>query len=98
MIDGTQVVPGTGVNGVTNLTTGDVQITIDSQQSPDLLKRTLDKWLVVSLAHEVNHSVRAQAGPGGGTTLLDRLITEGMSSAFDSRFHRPSVCRGFTPL
>ena len=83
MIDGTQVIPSIGITGVTEFTTGQVQITIDAHQSPRLLKRTLDTWLLVALAHEVDHSVRVQAGPGEGGTLLDRLITEGMSSAFD---------------
>lgn len=40
-------------------------------------------WLPRTLSHEVNHSVRILAGPGFGTSLLEDMITEGISSVFD---------------
>lgn len=82
IVDGTQVIPQTGVNGVTD-PLGQVLITLDIQQSHGALKRSLSTWLPEALAHEVDHSVRIGAGPGFGLTLLEQLISEGMSSVFD---------------
>lgn len=62
---------------------GQVDIPVDTRQSPPALRTTLRRWLRVALSHETDHSVRAQAGPGLGPTLLDLVISEGMSSAFD---------------
>jgi uncharacterized protein YjaZ len=36
-----------------------------------------------ALSHEVDHSVRILAGPGFGDSLLEEIISEGISSAFD---------------
>jgi Predicted Zn-dependent protease (DUF2268) len=83
IVSGTQVIPGTGTNGFTDPATGQVQITLKLVQSRSALERTLRTWLPVALAHEVDHSVRIEAGPGFGRTLLEQLISEGMSSAFD---------------
>lgn len=42
-------------------------------------------WLPHTLAHEVDHSVRALAGPGTGigVNLLDEIVSEGIASVFD---------------
>ena len=83
MVDGTQVIPHTGVGGDTSLTTGQVRITLDVKQNPRALRQSLRVWVAQALSHEVNHSVRIQTGPGFGTTLLDQMISEGVASAFD---------------
>jgi hypothetical protein len=83
MVDGTQVIPHTGVAGVTSLTTGQVMITLDTKQRPSALRQSLRVWVTQALSHEVNHSVRIHKGPGFGTTLLDEMISEGVASAFD---------------
>ena len=62
---------------------GQVQILLDIQQAPSALRRSVSTWLLQALAHEVDHSVRIEAGPGCWPTLLDQRICEGMSSAFD---------------
>lgn len=80
---GTQVIPRTGINGFTDPSSGQVQITLDSQLSPAALKQTMGTWLPEALAYEVDHSVRVLAGPGFGPTLLKQFISEGMASAFD---------------
>jgi len=41
-------------------------------------------WLPHSFSHEVDHSVRILAGPGFGVSLLEQIISEGISSAFDT--------------
>lgn len=76
------VIAGTGVNGSTD-SSGLVQIMIDTHQSRSALKTTLRVWLLQALSHEIDHSVRFEAGPGFGLPLLDQLITEGLASAFD---------------
>lgn len=78
----TDVIAGTGINGSTD-SSGMVQIMIDTHQSPSALKTTLRVWLLQALSHEIDHSVRFEAGPGFGLPLLDQLITEGLASAFD---------------
>lgn len=83
MFSGTQVIPGLGVNGFTDPISGEVEIAIDVRQSPSALRRSLSVWLLPALAHEVDHSVRIQAGPGFGRTLLEQLISEGLSTAFE---------------
>ena len=83
MVDGTQVIPHTGVAGDTSLNTGQVMITLDTKQSPRALRQSVRVWVTQALSHEVNHSVRIQTGPGFGTTLLDEMISEGVASAFD---------------
>jgi uncharacterized protein YjaZ len=56
---------------------------VDTRQHAGSLKRSLTTYRVEALAHEIDHSVRIEAGPGFGNTLLEELVTEGMSSAFD---------------
>lgn len=77
-----QVVPQTGVNGVTNSKTGGIAIVFG--QTPQVsLGTIMQLWLPRTFSHEVDHSVRARAGPGLGGTLLEEIISEGISSAFD---------------
>ena len=83
IVDGTQVIPHTGVTGDTSLNTGQVMITLDTKQSPRALRQSLRLWVTQALSHEVDHSVRIQKGPGFGTTLLDEMVSEGVASAFD---------------
>lgn len=80
--NGTRVIPGTGIAGATSQD-GQVTLTVDTEQSTTAMRRSLTVWLVQDLSHEVNHSVRIEAGPGCGRTLLDLLICEGVASAFD---------------
>ena len=83
VVPGTNVIPGRGVLGFTNPETGQVTITVNTRQHAGALKHSLTTYLVEALSHEVDHSVRIEAGPGFGTTLLEELVTEGISSAFD---------------
>jgi hypothetical protein len=77
-----QVIPQTGTDGFTNPGTGD--ITIWFRPTPQAsLNKILRLWLPRTLSHEVDHSVRILAGPGCGPTLLENLVCEGISSAFD---------------
>jgi hypothetical protein len=76
------VTPQTGADGFTNPGTG--RITIWLGQTPQAsFRRVMQLWLARTLSHEVDHSVRILAGPGFGTTLLEYLVSEGISSAFD---------------
>jgi len=81
-LSASQVIPQTGTFGSTNPVTGSITIGFGptSQVSP---ARTLRFWLPRSLSHEVDHSVRIIAGPGAGVSLLQLIITEGISSVFD---------------
>jgi uncharacterized protein YjaZ len=79
----TSVIPETGTGGYTDPNTRYVTIWFDPGRGVAALHKTLGVWLAVTLAHEVDHSVRVQGGPGFGPTLLDNLISEGLSSAFD---------------
>lgn len=79
---GLQVIPQTGTNGYTNPGSG--VITIGFEQTPQASFSTITQlWLARTLSHEIDHSVRVLAGPGFGITLLEQIITEGISSAFD---------------
>lgn len=76
------VIPQTGTNGYTNPASG--VITIGLEQTPQASFSTIMQlWLARTLSHEIDHSVRVLAGPGFGLTLLEQIITEGISSAFD---------------
>jgi hypothetical protein len=79
----TKVIPQTGANGSTTPRTGQVLISLDPAQTRAAFRRTLTTWLLVTLAHEVDHSVRIQAGSGFGLTLLEDFISEGMWFDFD---------------
>jgi len=77
-----QVSPQSGTNATTSPVTGSIMIGFGPapQASP---ARTLRFWLPRSLSHEVDHSVRIIGGPGSGVSLLQQIITEGISSVFD---------------
>jgi Predicted Zn-dependent protease (DUF2268) len=75
------VIPQTGTFGVTGKS-GQVTVAFRPTQQASL-GRTAEFWLPRALSHEVDHSVRIQAGPGIGTTLLPQMIAEGISSVFD---------------
>jgi predicted Zn-dependent protease DUF2268 len=73
----------TGTSGVTSPGTGKIAVAFG--QTPQSRLSTIMKlWLPRTFSHEVNHSVRALAGPGLGVTLLEDIISEGISSAFDT--------------
>jgi uncharacterized protein YjaZ len=77
-----KMIPQAGTYGFTKPGFGN--ITISFQPTPQAsLSQIMTLWLPRTLAHEVNHSVRILAGPGYGTTLLQQIISEGLSSAFD---------------
>ena len=78
-----QVIPQTGTNGYTDPDTAD--ITIGFGPTPQASLSTIMRlWLPRAFSHETDHSVRILAGPGFGGSLLEQLITEGISSAFDT--------------
>lgn len=76
-----RVIPDVGIGGLTDPSSGDVEISMD-QRSPVPLERMLQTWLPLALAHELHHSKRILDGPGYGTTLLGALVTEGSAEAF----------------
>jgi hypothetical protein len=79
---GSPVIPQTGTNGYTNPGSG--VITIGFEQTPQAsLSTIMQLWLPRTFSHEIDHSVRILAGPGFGASLLEEIITEGISSAFD---------------
>jgi Predicted Zn-dependent protease (DUF2268) len=77
------LIPQAGVSGDTSRGTGQVFLAF-GQTAHATLTRTLDlQWLPRDAAHEVNHSVRILGGMGFGATLLQRMISEGIATAFD---------------
>jgi hypothetical protein len=71
-----------GSNGITDPTNG--HITIAFGPTPQAsVRQALTLWLQRAMSHEVDHSVRILAGPGFGPTLIQEIITEGISSVFD---------------
>jgi hypothetical protein len=77
-----QIIPQTGTNGFTDPETG--SITIVFGQTPQASLSTIMRlWLPRTFSHELDHSVRILAGPGFGVSLLEEIISEGISSAFD---------------
>ena len=78
----TPVIPQTGTSGYTSPATGG--ITIGLGQTPQAsFSMIMQLWLPRTLSHEIDHSVRILAGPGFGASLLEQIISEGISSAFD---------------
>ena len=76
------VIPQTGTAGYTSPATGG--ITIGLGQTPQAsFSMIMQLWLPRTLSHEIDHSVRILAGPGFGVSLLEGIISEGISSAFD---------------
>jgi hypothetical protein len=79
---GSAVIPQTGTYGLTN---ADGRITIGFLPTAQAsLGTIMTLWLPRTLSHEVDHSVRFLAGPGYGPSLLEQIISEGISSAFDT--------------
>lgn len=77
MVGGGDVIPGLGVDGFTDPTSGQVQINVDLHESPGTLRRSLSIWLLLVLAHEVDHSVRIQSGPDSEPRYLSSSSTRG---------------------
>jgi hypothetical protein len=75
------VIPQTGTFGITGKR-GQVTVSFGPTQQASL-RTAAGFWLPRALSHEVDHSVRIQAGPGIGSTLLPQIISEGISSVFD---------------
>ena len=73
----------TGTSGVTNSAGGAVVVAFGPTAQAGIGKAL--RWLPHTLAHEVDHSVRAVAGPGAGSgvNLLDEIVSEGIASVFD---------------
>jgi hypothetical protein len=81
-ITGSGLIPQTGTFGETSPGTG--RIAIGFGRTPQASFSIIMKlWLPRTLSHEVDHSVRILAGPGCGPTLLEGIVCEGISSAFD---------------
>jgi hypothetical protein len=81
--DPADLVTQTGTSGVTNSAGGAVVVAFGPTAQAGLGKALA--WLPHTLAHEVDHSVRALAGPGTGfgVNLRDEIVSEGIASAFD---------------
>ena len=79
---GAAAIPQTGTSGYTDPASGGIVIGWQptAQASFSMIMRL---WLARTLSHEIDHSVRILAGPGFGPTLLEQIISEGISSAFD---------------
>lgn len=81
-VDDTYLVPETGVGGVTR---ADTSIVIDVQpHAPVGTLSTLHDWLPFVLAHELDHAVRFEYGPGIVGRMLDYIVTEGLADSFAS--------------
>jgi hypothetical protein len=74
-------IPQVGVNGFANPGNGLVTISLDPNSKIGLAT-TLRVWLPVLLANAVNKSARVKAGPGFGSTLLEHLVSQGLSDEF----------------
>lgn len=80
---GSHLIPQTGTNGETNPASGVIAIVFGP--TPQVSVSTIMKlWLPRTFSHEIDHSVRILAGPGAGVSLLEEIISEGISSAADS--------------
>ena len=77
------LIPQTGTSGVTSPGTGKIAIAFGPTPQSSL-SAIMKLWLPRTFSHEVSHSVRALAGPGLGVTLLEDIISEGISSGFDT--------------
>ncbi|HEY1642674.1 MAG TPA: DUF2268 domain-containing putative Zn-dependent protease [Streptosporangiaceae bacterium] len=79
---GSHLTPQTGTGGQTNPADG--VIVISFGPTPQVSLSTVMKlWLPRVFAHEIDHSVRIATGVGIWPTLLQQIIAEGISSAFD---------------
>ena len=75
------VIPQTGADGMTG-ESGQVTVWFRATGQASLSQAARSS-LPRALSHEVDHSVRILAGPSFGSTLLQQIITEGISSVFD---------------
>jgi uncharacterized protein YjaZ len=75
-----EVVPQTGTSGSINLVG---RVALAFGPTPASLAAIMRLWLPRTFSHEIDHSFRALAGPGLGLSLLDALISEGISTALD---------------
>lgn len=84
--------PATGLGGDTDPFTGNVTITVD-RDSPIGLEVSLERWLRVPLAHELNHVKRIKDGPGFGASipLGDAFVFEGLAEAFAAELYPGTV-------
>ena len=76
------LIPHTGTDGFTDPKTGHIMIVFGPTAQASLGK-VMTFWLPRTLSHEVDHSVRILSGPGFGLTLVERTMSEGISSVFD---------------
>lgn len=81
-MDDRALVPELGVGGDTG---ADTSVVIDVEPgAPVGTVATLRDWLPFVLAHELNHVVRFQDGPGIVGAMLDDFVSEGLADAFAS--------------
>jgi hypothetical protein len=73
------VVPEVGIGGSTD-PRGEVSVRIKDAEFIEADQ--LRVWLPDTLAHEAHHSVRTQQGPGTGTTLGEKIVSEGLATVF----------------
>jgi uncharacterized protein YjaZ len=79
-VDDQHLVQETGVGGVTRL---DTSILIDVEpDAPVGTRTTLQTWLPFVLAHELDHAVRFDDGPGLIGRMLDYFVSEGLADSF----------------
>jgi Predicted Zn-dependent protease (DUF2268) len=76
-----KLIPQTGTDGATGRN-GIITVVFGSTRQVSVGK-AVSAWLPRTLSHEVDHSVRILAGPGFGQSLLQQIISEGISSVFD---------------
>jgi Predicted Zn-dependent protease (DUF2268) len=79
-VDPKGVIHEIGIGGSSDPSTGDVTIAVDPASQN--FATTLRVWLPALLAHELDHAKRTDSGPGGGHTLLDAMVFEGVADAF----------------
>jgi hypothetical protein len=79
-LDDRALVPEIGVGGDTGV---NESVVIDVEPgAPAGTRATLHDWLPFVLAHELDHVVRFQDGPGIIGTVLDNFVSEGVADAF----------------
>jgi uncharacterized protein YjaZ len=79
---GTGIIPQVGTGGYTSSATG--AVTISFWPTPQASLHKAQPWLPRDLSHEVDHSVRySTASVDCCSTLLELIITEGISSVLD---------------
>jgi hypothetical protein len=79
---GNDLITQVGTSGVTDSTTGNVTIAFGPTPQASVDKAL--NWLPRDFSHEVDHTVRARTSSADCcSTLLNQIITEGISSVFD---------------